>query len=24
VVFTNSGNNDLPWSRAHLYTDTGR
>ena len=21
VVFTNSGNNDLPWSRAHLYTD---
>jgi cyclopropane-fatty-acyl-phospholipid synthase len=21
VVFTNSSNNDLPWSRAHLYTD---
>jgi cyclopropane-fatty-acyl-phospholipid synthase len=24
VVFTNSGNNDLPWSRAHLYTDINR
>jgi cyclopropane-fatty-acyl-phospholipid synthase len=22
VVFTNSSNNDLPWSRAHLYTDS--
>ena len=21
VVFTHAGNNDLPWSRAHLYTE---
>ena len=24
VVFTNPTNNDLPWSRAHLYTNTSR
>lgn len=24
VVFAHPGNNDIPWSRAHLYTDIGR
>ena len=24
VLFTNPTNNDLPWSRAHLYTDSSR
>jgi len=24
VVFANPGNNDIPWSRAHLYTGIGR